>query len=276
MATLNDLIQEMELQAEVFFSGGLCGLQAFTESETAGHLHLLRSGAMTLYTDQGHKLRMETPTVLFIPGGARHRLQVDDSQEAELVCATVSFPIKHKTLLTDVLPKFVCVETSDNDAIYNTAQWLFQEAFQDDQGKQVVINRLCDVFMVYLLRHVVDQGTVNIALLTACSHSSLAPLMVQLQENLEQDWTVNSMAEAVAMSRSKFAALFKETVGQAPMDYLTDLRMTKAQGLLKMQRPVSLVANTVGYEDASSLTRVFKKRFGLTPKQWLNKHFRKP
>jgi len=46
-----------------------------------------------------------------------------------------------------------------------------------------------------------------------------------------------------------------------------------AQGLLKKKRPVSLVANEVGYEDASSLTRVFKRRFGITPKQWLKKYF---
>lgn len=275
MASLDGLIQELELQAEVFFSGGLCGLQTFTESETAGHLHLLRSGIMTLYTDQGHKIRMDQPTVLFIPSGARHRIQVDDSQEAELVCATVNFPVRHKTLLTEVLPKFISVETGDNQDLFATAQWIFREAFEDGQGKQVIINRLCDVFMIYLLRHVVDQGTVNLALLTACSHAALAPLMIQLQDSPEQEWSVNSMAETVAMSRSKFASLFKETVGRAPMDYLTDLRLAKAQGLLKKQRPVALVANTVGYEDASSLSRAFKKRFGLTPKQWLNKYLNK-
>jgi len=84
---------------------------------------------------------------------------------------------------------------------------------------------------------------------------------------------VDAMASEVFMSRSKFAALFKDTVGQSPMDYLTDLRLVMAQGLLKKKRPVSLVANEVGYEDASSLTRVFKRRFGITPKQWLKKYF---
>ena len=80
------------------------------------------------------------------------------------------------------------------------------------------------------------------------------------------------MAEQVAMSRSKFAALFKETVGQSPMEYVTGLRMAMAKGLLKMNRPVGLVANEVGYENASSLAKVFRKHFGITPKQWLKQY----
>jgi AraC-like DNA-binding protein len=82
------------------------------------------------------------------------------------------------------------------------------------------------------------------------------------------------MAETALMSRAKFAALFKDTIGQAPSDYLTDLRIAIAQGLLKKDKPVSLVANAVGYEHGSALARVFRKKTGLSPKEWLMK-FRK-
>jgi len=55
---------------------------------------------------------------------------------------------------------------------------------------------------------------------------------------------------------------------------LTDLRIAIAQGLLKKDKPVSLVANEVGYEHGSALARVFRKKTGLSPKEWLMK-FRK-
>jgi len=55
---------------------------------------------------------------------------------------------------------------------------------------------------------------------------------------------------------------------------LTDLRIAIAQGLLKKDKPVSLVANEMGYEHGSALARVFRKKTGLLPKEWLMK-FRK-
>ena len=95
--------------------------------------------------------------------------------------------------------------------------------------------------------------------------------MSALHKNPEAPWTVESMAETALMSRSKFAALFKETVGQSPNDYLTDLRLAIAQGLLKLDKPVNIVANQVGYEHGSALARIFRKKIGLSPKEWLNK-----
>jgi AraC-like DNA-binding protein len=56
------------------------------------------------------------------------------------------------------------------------------------------------------------------------------------------------------------------------MDYLTDLRLSKAKSLLMQEKPVAVVANAVGYDTPSSLSRLFKQRFGITPKQWLKDH----
>ena len=71
------------------------------------------------------------------------------------------------------------------------------------------------------------------------------------------------------MSRSKFATLFRETVGTTPNDYITDVRIALAKEMLKDNVPVSIVANKVGYEHASALARIFRKRLGLSPKEWL-------
>ena len=58
--------------------------------------------------------------------------------------------------------------------------------------------------------------------------------MSALHQQPEKPWTVDVMTEKALMSRVKFAALlFKETVGQAPSNYLTDLHIAIVQGLLK-------------------------------------------
>lgn len=269
MDELSILLQDLDLNAEVFFSGSLCGLQAFEESDNTGLLHFLKSGSMTLVTEQGHELHLDKASVIFMPSGGHHRIQIKEFNEAELVCANIRFQPQQKAVLADNLPAFLCIDIEQDASISEAAQKIFDEAFGSEHGRHVVIDRQCDIFIVQVLRYVLRQGIVELGLLAASSHPQLAPLMRKLTANPEQSWTVESMATSVAMSRSKFATLFKDSVGQSPMEYLTDLRLSMAQGLLVRDKPVGLVANVVGYDDASSLARVFKKRFGVTPKQWL-------
>ncbi len=269
MDQLSVLLQDLDLNAEVFFSGSLCGLQAFEETENTGLLHFLKSGSMTLITDQGYELHLDKASVIFMPGGGNHRIKIKEFNEAELVCANIRFQPHQKVALADNLPALLCIDIEQDEDINEAARRIFDEAFGTDYGRDVVINRQCDIFIVQVLRYVLRHGIVELGLLAASSHPQLAPLMRKLLSHPETGWTVESMAATVAMSRSKFAALFKDAVGQSPLEYLTDLRLSKAKELLIRDKPVGLVANEVGYEDASSLVRVFKKRFGVTPKQWL-------
>ena len=270
MDSLSALFQDLDFSADVFFSGSLCGLQAF-EEETAGLLHFVKSGELTLITDQGHRVPLRPSSVIFIPSGCHHRVETPSGEDAELVCANIQFKPHQKAILADNLPKFISIDVHEDARVSETAKWIFDEAFDETLGRKVIIDSLCDIFMVQILRHVIRNGIVEMGLFAGSAHPKLAALIRSLQANPEHEWTVESMAESVAMSRSKFAALFKDTVGKAPMEYLTDLRLAIAQGLLEKNKPVSLVANEVGYENASSLSRVFKKRFGITPKQWLKK-----
>ncbi|MFC3150744.1 cupin domain-containing protein [Litoribrevibacter euphylliae] len=271
MDTLSDLLQGVDVRAEVFFSGNLCGLQSF-EEEGVGHLHFLKSGQITVKTEDGHELTINQSSVLFFPKAMRHSINVDAQSGAELVCASIHFPAKQIDFLRQALPKFIYIDIESGGSINTTTQSIFDEAFKKQPGYQLLIDRQCDVFMVQLLRHVVDIGIVSFGMIAGSTHPRLMPLMEMLKKQPEYEWTVEEMAETVAMSRSKFSALFKETVGQAPLDYLTDLRMALAKGLLKNNKPVGLVANSVGYENASTLSRVFKRRFGVTPKQWIKNY----
>ncbi|MGH1374371.1 MAG: AraC family transcriptional regulator [Cellvibrionaceae bacterium] len=269
MDSLSAVLQELDFNAEVFFSGSLCGLQAFEQSDNNGHLHLMRAGSMTMLTDQGHEVHLQKASVLFLPSGGDHRIQIKDSHDAELVCANVQFDSHQKSVLVDNLPKFICLDVETNPSISATVDHIFQEAFSDQLGKKIVIDRLCDVFVVQVLRYVIEGGMVDAGAFAAATHPQLSELMKQLKSQPQSVWTVESMATFAAMSRSKFAGLFKDSVGQSPMEYLTQLRLELAKELLLKNKPVSLVADQVGYDSASSLARAFKKQLDLSPKQWI-------
>ena len=66
------------------------------------------------------------------------------------------------------------------------------------------------------------------------------------------------------MSRSAFAARFKQLTGNTPMNYLANWRMNIAKDIIKDQH-LSLieVAEKVGYSSEASFNRAFKKQFQL-------------
>jgi transcriptional regulator GlxA family with amidase domain len=69
------------------------------------------------------------------------------------------------------------------------------------------------------------------------------------------------------MSRSAFAARFKELVGRTPLDHLTEWRIVRAAGMMR-ERPhlkVGAVAAAVGYESESAFGKVFRRVMGSSP-----------
>jgi len=82
-------------------------------------------------------------------------------------------------------------------------------------------------------------------------------------------WTVAQLAAAARMSRSPFAARFRETVGEAPLAYLTRWRMHLASGLLEDGAlGIKEVADRVGYGSEASFSKAFKSFAGVPPGRW--------
>jgi AraC-like DNA-binding protein len=79
-------------------------------------------------------------------------------------------------------------------------------------------------------------------------------------------WTVAGLAKRAGMSRSAFAARFSETLGCAPMEYLSRWRMTLAQDALSRGgKPLDRLAEEIGYESASAFSTAFRRRIGCSP-----------
>src|SRR5581483_6204573 len=78
-------------------------------------------------------------------------------------------------------------------------------------------------------------------------------------------WNLESLAKVAAMSRSAFATKFRKLSGQAPLEFLTEFRMSRSTQLLKQDLSLSEVATRVGYESEISFARAFKRVMGETP-----------
>jgi len=260
------------MSTEVFFTGNLCAISQFDKKSNQGHLHLLRSGELTLVDEQGQAQHFNEPCILFLPSAHTHRIIGNEQTPPQLVCANVLYSDKNGHPIADALPTLVHFKLNDCEKLKQTAQWLFEEAFQTRSGRQPMINSLTDIFIIHLLRHLIDNKLIEHGLLAGLAHPQLAKVILAIHEAPEHQWGVTELAELALMSRSKFAVLFKALVGQTPGDYLIDWRIIVAKSLLKQDKSVSLVANAVGYENGSALARVFRKKLGVSPKAWLERY----
>ena len=263
---LSEVLDRLSISARVFYTGQICGISAF--DEPTGYIHFLKSGVVNLESRSQAPIKLNKPTLVFSPRPTVHRFVTGSGEEAELVCASVEIGASASNPMTNALPEFVILPLDACPKLNKSIEWLFDEAFEEQQARQPMLNRLSEIVIIHVLRHVLDKGYVGQGLLKGLSHPYIGRLISALHQQPERNWTVEAMAGEAAMSRSKFAQIFKEMLGQTPLDYLSDWRINIAQNLLDKGHPVSWVANKVGYDNGSVLARVFKKKTGISPSQW--------
>ncbi|MCY9514046.1 AraC family transcriptional regulator [Paenibacillus apiarius] len=84
--------------------------------------------------------------------------------------------------------------------------------------------------------------------------------------------TLDELAELHAMTPKRFSYFFHKYTGYRPIDYLINYRMERASELLKAGNfPVRDIAVSVGYANPLYFSRVFKKKFGVSPSAYISK-----
>lgn len=93
--------------------------------------------------------------------------------------------------------------------------------------------------------------------------------MLTAQHMAEEGFTVDVLAQMMAMGRTKFYAKVKDMTGMSPNKYLQEARMQKAADLLASgEMNVSEVSYRVGIQDPSYFNKCFKAKFGVVPSKY--------
>ena len=276
MDRLSPLFARFSLSADVFYSGALCGVVDFPNDRGIGMLHVLRRGSLRVIHANGERVEVVAPTLLFYRQASVHRFEVDDPAGCDLVCAHIEFGSGMGLQILRGLPQLLLVPMGDIAGVQPTLELLFTEAFAARAGRSAAIDRLVEYFTILLLRHTVETRLVKQGVLAGLADERLAKSMMAMHAEPEAAWTLESLAGVAAMSRSRFASHFLDVVGATAMDYLTDWRISLAQGLLKRGRPLKAVAPAVGYSNETAFARAFARRTGVSPSMWVARNAKKP
>jgi len=101
------------------------------------------------------------------------------------------------------------------------------------------------------------------------NHIRLIEVRTALKNDIRHDWSIREMAETACMSENRFAVLYKKTFALSPVNDLIQNRVTEAQRLLGgTSAPVEEVASLCGFSSLSYFSKLFKKRTGLSPREY--------
>jgi AraC-like DNA-binding protein len=147
---------------------------------------------------------------------------------------------------------------------------LEQEVRQRELGTDTIVHGLMDVIFAYVLREIVQrQGSAGAGWSQAVRDPQVRQAVALMHAESAHPWTLDELAARTGLSRTSLAERFREAMGETPLAYLRTVRMQKAMRLLsETAKNLEQVALEVGYQDAFSFSKVFKRTVGVAPKEF--------
>ena len=88
-----------------------------------------------------------------------------------------------------------------------------------------------------------------------------------------EGFSVETLAEMMAMSRSNLQRKIKGLTGMIPTDYIRLIRLKTAAQLLKSgEHRINEVCFLTGFSNMSYFSRRFRQQFGILPREYMKRH----
>jgi AraC-like DNA-binding protein len=146
---------------------------------------------------------------------------------------------------------------------------LAEEIVKDDPGQEAVLDRLLDLLVIAVLRAWFARPDADApGWYRAYGDPVVGRALRLIHDDPARSWTVADLAAEAGVSRAAFARRFTELVGEPPMSFLTDWRLSLAADLLlEPKATIGSVAYQVGYATPYALSTAFKRVRGVSPRQ---------
>ena len=297
---LSDVFETIRLKGTLYFRTDYSPPWAITVPayEQAARFHFVIQGCCHVSLPSGSNIVLEPGDVVLIPRGRGHVLadrlgrtpaplerviqelgydgkgafvigKSDPQATTQMVCGHLGFSQGADHPLLGALPEVILITQPDRGRyplLDESLRLVARRALSDEVGAAASIARLSEVFFIEAVRASVERHPPLANVMTAMTDLHIGRALELVHKTPGDPWTVETLAKASGMSRSRFAERFTELVGVAPMAYVTEWRLQKALARLSSSKAsVKEVAAQAGYQSAAAFARAFSQRFGIPP-----------
>lgn len=189
----------------------------------------------------------------------------DRDGSAQMLVGTYNLDSEVSRRLLRALPRHIYLRAGEWDS--PVIDLLATELSREQPGQEIILDRLLDLLLMTAVRAWFDQpGHDAPGWYLAEGDEAIGATMRLIHEQPARSWTVAQLAAEADMSRAAYARRFGEVVGEPPMTYITNWRLTLAADLLRAPHAtVGDVAEQVGYASPFGLSAAFKRVRGVSP-----------
>lgn len=97
-----------------------------------------------------------------------------------------------------------------------------------------------------------------------------------MNSHLQEKITLENLANQVNISQGQFSRIFKEVTGHSPIDFLNEMRLERAKGLLLScgtsgtgGKTMSEIAELCGFSTSAYFSSSFQKQYGISPTDYV-------
>jgi AraC-like DNA-binding protein len=111
--------------------------------------------------------------------------------------------------------------------------------------------------------------SVSLEAMPDATEERIGRVLSYLHQNYREQSAIHQLTRIAGLSRSSLHRLFRQQTGMTTSDYITQLRVGNACALLvNTDKPISIIADQVGYQNLANFNRQFKKTKGQTPREF--------
>ena len=219
----------------------------------------------------GYSYNIQPYDLCFFKPFELHR--IESSVENTYSCYILNFSDSHlDLLLTDVERNLLLNKISSG--VYHLTPYQYKWIMHIYQSLQYTYDKPGFLSDKFLVSHVLQL----LCILKDCSsenqfhidQSEIRPELMcaieYINKNYQLDISLDEVAQNVHMSKCYFSRLFSNTLGFGFLEYLNNIRLSKAhQMLVETKYSINEIAQQTGFHSATHLSRIFAATYGTTP-----------
>lgn len=158
----------------------------------------------------------------------------------------------------------------NNSDITSCIDVIIHEYYSQEIGYELAIKSSLYSLMVLLMRNCIDKFVTPKQLTHKINTTKrFHKIFDYIETNYSHEMSSSDLAEIAHISPYYFCRIFKQVTGRTPTEYINEIRLRKSIELLKTDSmSITEIAMNCGFNDINYFSRVFKKRYGISPSKF--------